>query len=82
MEKDKIRSWRQHVIFCPGIASFIRGSRVAVEASSCLPSEVGRGREDPGSQGDGAALRLYTAPFRRRGGKELQARLKLQVAFL
>lgn len=54
-------------IFCPGIASFIRGSRVTVQASSYLPSEVGRGREDLGSHRDGAAVCLRAAPFFLRG---------------
>lgn len=50
-------------IFCPCIASFISGSGVTMQASSCLLGEVGRGSQDVGSQGDGAALWLDTAPF-------------------
>lgn len=69
-------------IFCPCITSFICGSRVNVQASSYLWCEVGRGREDLGSRGDGAAVCLHTSPFFKRGGKEFQAWLKLQGAFL
>lgn len=34
-----------------------------MQASSCLLGEGGRGTEDLGSQGDGAAVCVNTAPF-------------------
>lgn len=67
MEKDKIRSWRQSVSFAlvSHLSSVNLESPCRHHPSSCLLGEGGRGTEDLGSQGDGAAVSEYSTIFLR-----------------
>lgn len=79
MEKDKIRSRRQ----CTSFELVSPLSSVDPESPyRHHPTfwEKQRGLRIPGRRG--SCVFLYTAPFFKRGGKEFQAWLKLQVAFL
>lgn len=69
-------------VFWTRIASFICRSGITIQASSYLLGEAERSREDFGSQGDGAVVCFCIQLLFKRGGKEFQAWLKLQVAFL